>query len=198
MKWTQEQLDLLREYYPDNGTDEYLIKKLGRKRKAISLKAYFLGIKYLGKKKGCFNKGNIPYNLGKKRKPETIAKMSKTFFKKGNKPHNTKHDYAVSFWKDISNSKQLGYWYIRLGLSNWQPLHREIYKNVHNVELSNKDMVYFIDGDSHNVHPDNLGLRTRLEHAIYNSPNSNQHPELIETKILLAKINKKIKENAKK
>ena len=48
MKWTQEQLDLLREYYPDNGTDEYLIKKLGRSRKAISLRAHFLGIKYLG------------------------------------------------------------------------------------------------------------------------------------------------------
>ena len=198
MKWEQDHIDLLREYYPDNGIDDYLLKKLNRSRKAIALKAYVLGIKYIGKKKGCFKKGNTPYNKGKKRKPETIAKMSKSFFKKGRVPHNTKHDYAISYRIDTSNSKQQGYWYIRLGVNNWVLLHREIYKNVHNVELSKDDIIQFLDCNSHNIHPDNLVLRSRLENVIYNSPKNNQHPELIPTKILLAKIKRKIKDNAKK
>jgi len=193
-KWTKEEIEILKRDYPKYGCTPDMIKLFGRNRKYINNKAFKLGIEYKGKKKGCYQKGNIPFNKGKKPTPETLEKLKKTWFKSGSLPHNTREDYAVSRRSDNSGGF---YWYIRLGLSNWVLLHREIYKNVHNVELNDNDIIFFKDGNIDNVHPNNLGRRTQLEHIMYTSPLHNKHQELIPTKILLAKLNKTIK-NAKK
>lgn len=192
VKWSDEHIEILKRDYPKYGCTPEMVKIFGRKRKYINHKAHQLGIKYSGKKKGCYKKGSIPFNKGQKMSEELRAKVSRTWFIKGNLPHNTKKNYDISFRKD---NTALGYWYIRLSKANWVMIHREIYKNVHNVDLSDDDIVYFLDGNPHNIHPDNLAVRTKLEHLLHNNPNTND--EFIDTRILIAKLKKTIK-NAKK
>lgn len=194
VKWSDEHIEILKRDYPKYGCTPEMVKIFGRKRKYINHKALKLGIKYSGKKKGCYKKGATPYNKGQKMSDETRAKISRTWFKKGRLPDNTKPDYHISFRKEKSKNRD-GYWYIRLSINNYVLLHREIYQNYHNVKLNDNEIVYFIDGNTHNIHPDNLAVRTQLEHILINNPNTND--EFIETRILISKLNKKIK-NAEK
>lgn len=200
MKWTKKEIKIITKYYPLHGATGpkgciKRIAKLGivRSRKAVSLKAFNLGIKYLGESKGVFNKGHIPVNKGKKMSPELYAKCSRTMYKKGNLPHNTKNDMSISYRKDNSGKY---YWYIRLSQSVWKPLHRIIYENVHDVKLSREDCIRFIDGDTNNLHPDNLFYLTAQDNMNMNNPYLNYPPEVVAAIKLNNKLKRKI--NAKK
>lgn len=201
MKWNEEQKDIIRKYYPiyggtgPKGCIERL-KKIGveRTKKAVSLMAFRLKITYDGEQKGCFRKGNIAHNKGKKMSDETYAKCSKTFFKKGHIPHNTKFDGALSYRRDDDNY----YWYVRINKKKWTLLSRVIYQNVHNVVLTRNEIVKFRDGDSNNIHPDNLYLVTMKENMLENNPKLHYPPEVVAAIKLNNKIKKTIKSYAKK
>ena len=199
MKWNKKELRILSKYYPLYGATGQKgcikrIAKLGniRSRKAVCLKAFNLGIKYLGDVKG-YKKGHIPDNKGKKMSPELYAKCSKTYFQKGRLPHNTKSDYSVSYRKDNSGKY---YWYIRLSKAVWKPLHRVIYENVNDVKLSREDCIRFKDNDPNNIHPDNLLLISIQDNMNLNNPYLHYPAEVVSVIKLNNKLKRKI--NAKK
>lgn len=200
MKWNKKELRIITKYYPLYGATGpkgciKRIAKLGniRSRKAVSLKAFGLGIKYLGDNKGCYLKGNVPYNKGKKMSQELREKCKNTMFKKGRLPHNTKKDLAVSYRKDNSDKY---YWYIRLSKAVWKPLHRVIYENVNDVKLSREDCIRFKDNDPNNIHPDNLMLITIQDNMNLNNPHLHYPAEVVSVIKLNNKLKRKI--NAKK
>lgn len=202
MKWTDKEIGILKKYYPMYGATgaKGCIKKLEkngtiRSRKAVGHKCFKLQLKYIGDKKGAFKKGRIPCNKGKKMPKDLYDKCSKTFFKAGRKPHNTKYNLAVSYLRD---NHDVWYWKVRVEEKNWQSLHRIIYENVHNIKLSNNDCVIFIDKDSNNIHPDNLMLVTRSELMELNNPNLHYPKEVVDAIKLNNKIKRKIKNYAKK
>ena len=199
MKWNKKELRVITKYYPLYGATGpkgcvKRIAKLGnsRSRKAVSLKAWGIGIKYLGDVKG-YPKGHIPENKGKKMSAELYSKCSGSMFQKGRLPHNTKSDFSVSYRKDNSGKY---YWFIRLEKSVWKPLHRIIYENVHGVKLGKEDCIRFIDKDTNNIHPDNLIYLTNQENMNLNNPRMHYPPEVVKVIILNNKLKRKI--NAKK
>jgi hypothetical protein len=201
MKWNKKELRVITKYYPLYGATGpkgcvKRIAKLGnsRSRKAVSLKAWGIGIKYLGDVKG-YPKGHIPENKGKKMSAELYAKCSRSMFQKGRLPHNTLCDMSVSYRKDNSGKY---YWFIRLQKSVWKPLHRLIYENVHGVKLTTDDCIRFKDGDTNNIHPDNLFYLTARDNMNMNNPHMHYPPEVVAVIKLNNKIKKKLKSYAKK
>ncbi len=199
MRWNKKELRIITKYYPLHGATGpkgcvKRIAKLGniRSRKSVSLKAFNLGIKYLGDVKG-YPKGSIPVNKGKKMSAELYAKCSGSMFQKGRLPHNTLCDMSVSYRKD-----KLGryYWFIRLQKSVWKPLHRLIYENVHDVKLTTEDCIRFKDGDTNNIHPDNLFYLTVQDNMNMNNPYLHYPAEVVKVIKLNNKLKRKI--NAKK
>ena len=94
--WTDEQISLLKEYYPTCDRVEDIVNIIGMTVSQMYTKAYILKLKResnVGHKnflKGGatrFKKGNVPYNKGIK----GLTGANKTSFKRGNTPHNTKH-----------------------------------------------------------------------------------------------------------
>jgi hypothetical protein len=199
MRWNKKEMRIITKYYALYGATGpkgciKRIAKLGNKRsrKAVSLKAFVMGVKYLGDVKG-YKAGHIPTNKGKKMSPELYAKCSKTYFQKGRLPHNTLPDMSVTYRKDKFGRY---YWFIRLQKSVWKPLHRIIYENVHNVKLTINDCIRFRDGDTNNIHPDNLVYLTVVDNMNMNNPYLNYPAEVVKVIKLNNKLKRKI--NAKK
>jgi len=200
--YTDKEIQIIIKHYPDHASagargccNRY--KKIGRigSRKAITLKAFYLGIQYTGEKKGAYKKGRTPANKGKKMSPETYAKCSRTMFKKGRQPHNTRYDGAISYRKD--NTGRL-YWYVRTELNKWDLLHRVIYENTNGVTLKLDECIRFKDGDTNNIQPDNLDLISNKENMNLNNPRMYYPADVVAVIILNNKIKRKLKSYAKK
>lgn len=101
MKFTPEEDKFLFENYLTIPAKR-MSKILGRSESGARQRMKLLGIEIPAeltesfKKAGQIKPGSIPPNKGKKQTdymtPEAIARTAKTRFKKGNEPHNTKHD----------------------------------------------------------------------------------------------------------
>jgi len=113
-----------------------------------------------------FKPGQAPPNKGTKMSAELYEKVSKTFFKAGHKPVNTKEGVGMI----VSRKDKSGriYKYIKLSDSNWVLLHRHLYEAVHGAIPPNMNIA-FIDGDSLNCQLENLQLITKKEQRIRNS-----------------------------
>lgn len=131
--------------------------------------------------------GTVPPNKGKKMSDELREKIKRTWFRKGNDPHNTKSDGFVSVRKD-KNGKF--YKYVRIGKSNWELLHRHIWQ-THHGKIPEGYIVSFKDGNSMNCVVENLELITREENMNRNSVQT--LPEEIKTAIrYVAGFNRKL------
>tara|TARA_R110000824_G_scaffold396713_1_gene598656 strand:- start:2 stop:613 length:612 start_codon:yes stop_codon:yes gene_type:complete len=199
IRWNKKEMRLITKYYPLYGATGpkgcvKRIAKLGnaRSRKSVSLKAFVMGVKYLGDVKG-YKKGSIPMNKGKKMSAELYAKCSRTYFQKGRLPHNTKSELSLSHRKDKFGKY---YWFIRISKAVWKPLHRIIYENVHGVKLGKEDCIRFRDGDTNNIHPDNLVYLTVQDNMNMNNPYLHYPAEVVKVIKLNNKLKRKI--NAKK
>ena len=102
---------------------------------------------------GCFKKGNIPFNKGKKMRTTTYSKCEPTMFKKGHKPHNyaeigteriTKDGYIEVKIQDGKKNK------------NWKQKHRIVYENYYNKEIPKENSLIFLDQNKQNFNIDNL------------------------------------------
>lgn len=132
-------------------------------------------------------KGNVPPNKGKKMSKELKEKVKHTFFKKGNLPHNTRHDGAISIRPDKDGRP---YKYIRVGLKKWIGYH--VYRWEKFRGPVPKGMVIrFKDGNPLNCKLSNLELMTRGDHAIINKFGS---LELLKTRQIIKQIHTKIHE----
>lgn len=107
-----------------------------------------------------FKKGNLSWNKGK-----SMRLSPATEFKKGQLPHNAKHDGAISIRAGKSGKQ---YKYIRVGLSKWVLLHRQVYQQ-HFGTIPPGMLVTFVNGNSLNCEPTNLKLISKRENALRNA-----------------------------
>lgn len=198
VKYSDREIELIKKIYPKYGASgskgcaAVIFKELGitRTRRAYALKARSLGALYQGEQKGVFQKGIIPHNKGKKMSSDVYKKVSKTFYKKGNEPHNTKYDGCLSYRKE---SDTLNYWYIRLSKSKWVLLQRYVYEQYYNVKLKSNQIVRFKDGNTSNLSIENLELISRTKNLLLNNPKTSyMTPELMEVIETLNKLKKAI------
>lgn len=135
---------------------------------------------------GQFKKGITPWNKGKKMPPSAVEKMKKTWFKKGNLPHNTREDGAISV--RYHKRDQRNYLYIRLGKGKWELYHRCVWQQ-HKGEIPDGMVVAFKDMKFWNCDINNLELITRQELMRRNSWLN--YPD--ELKLAIKQINKLLK-----
>ena len=146
---------------------------------------------------GRFEKGEIPYNKGKKMPAEVYEKCKATMFKKGDKPKTLREIGSERINKD-------GYIEVKVSTSGpWKLKHRMVYENYYNVKLQSNDIITFLDDNPLNCNIDNLVLIKRSTLSILNQNFSDidiNDPEIRALIINLAKSMdkvKKIKKNRK-
>lgn len=119
-------------------------------------------------KTGRFLKGHSPHNkYSKNYQPNNEA----TRFKKGNLPHNTKHDGAIS--KRFHKKENKYYLYIRVEKAKWELLNRYTWKK-HHGEIPKGYLVAFKDGNQLNCDIDNLMLISMAENMKRNNNEKNR------------------------
>lgn len=144
--------------------------------------------------------GNVPPNKGKKWS-DFMSKAGqrssrRSTFKKGNQPHNTKWDGAISIRRDKTGWE---YMYIRVALSKWDLLHRYIWERG-NGKIPPRMIICFKDRNPGNCNIDNLEMISQAENMRRNT--YHRYPKEIANLIQLRgalnrQINKHIK-NLKK
>ncbi len=207
--WSHDEDALLRNTYSDKPTKD-IAAQIGISYKAVARRAYALGLckseAYLKSDLGRriskmnalgvghrFKKGQEAHNKGVKVSEETYAKCAKTFFKQGDKPHNTGYDGKIS----VRGAKTKNpYYYIRISEKNWQPLHRHTWEQAHGA-IPERCNVQFIDGDWQNCTLSNLRLMTKKENITQNNI-SNLSEEVKEAIWLVQGFNRKINTKIKK
>jgi len=137
---------------------------------------------------GRFVPGQISHNAGKPLPEHIKAKLVATQFKKGNLPHNTLMDGAISIRED---KRGVPYKFIRIGLGKWESLARYNYRQAHGPIPHGMVLIY-VDGDSLNCELSNLKLITRKENMLRNSIQN--YPSDIKQSIhTLSQLKKKIR-----
>lgn len=193
--WTdKEEQYLIANYATTSNTD--LAKKLGKNNAdRVMAKAFRLGLKksseFLSEQRktlgqsGQFKKGLIPHKKGKKLSDSTKAKLAKTMFKSGNRPHNTLPVGAESEDKD-------GYLIVKIAEPNvWQYKHHIAFGEP--VPTGHK--VIFLDGNKRNFDKANLMLVSNAE--LMNRNTMHRYPpELVRLLKTLNKLKKRVSENA--
>jgi hypothetical protein len=143
-----------------------------------------------------FTKGHQSWNKDKSPKDymdaDSYLKVTKTQFKKGGLPPNTKHDGAITLRHDKSKKN---YYYIRLSKSKWIPLHVKIYQDAYGP-IPKNHIIVFKDRNTLNVTLENLECITRKENMLRNTLHR-LTPEIKQTIRVLTKLKKTIK-NGKK
>ncbi len=161
--WTDEQEQyLIANYATTSNTD--LAKKLGKNNAdRVMAKAFRLGLKksseFLSEQRkttgqsGQFKKGLIPHNKGKKLSDATKAKLAKTMFKNGDRPHN-----ALSVGAESEDKG--GYLMVKIAEPNvWRYKHHIAFGEP--VPKGHK--VIFIDGNKRNFELSNLRVVSNAE-----------------------------------
>jgi hypothetical protein len=164
--------------------------QLGLKKSAAFLASEASGRMAKGSRTGAatrFVKGQASHNKGVPLTPEVRAKVARTWFKKGNVPHNTKHDGHISVRRDTDGRQ---YFYIRLSIGKHKLLHRYLWEQAHGPVPSGY-VITFKDGNQGNCVLDNLECITMAERmkrtSIMRYP-----PEIRNVMRLLAKLNREI------
>lgn len=189
--WTDEQEQYLVAHYATTSNAE-LAEALGKKNAdRVMAKASLLGLKKSRQflKESCqqrensgkFKKGMTLHNKGKKLSEETKAKLVKTMFKSGNRPHNTLQVGAETQDKD-------GYVMVKVAEPNvWQYKHHVAYGEP--VPTGHK--VIFLDGNKYNFERDNLQLVSNAELMSKNTMHR-YPPELVRLLKTLNKLKKRV------
>lgn len=198
--WTYDEIQYLRDHYESNYTSE-ICATLHRTERSVYGKAMELGLKkdkafyrqnfqtlLQSGKSHRFKPGLIPHNKGVPMPEKTREAVSRTWFKPGNKPHNTRKDGDLSFRK--------GYWFIRLKLGQWKHLHTHIWEQANRPINTKTEMIKFKDGNPHNCQLDNLYLCTRADNMRSNT--IHRYPTQVKETIRAhTKLNKFISEYEK-
>lgn len=212
VKYTTSLINKLKKRYPNKDTKEladelglpidriyYIANKYGIKKS----KAYLDNWRLSGRgrmiehgKAHRFIKGHMSWNKDKSPKDymptKSYEKITKTQFKKGGLPPNTKHDGAISLRHDKTG---VSYYYIRIAKAKWMLLHQKIYQDAHGP-IPKNHIIVFKDRNPLNVTLENLECITREENMHRNSFHR-LSPEIKQTIKVLTKLKKTIK-NGKK
>jgi hypothetical protein len=188
-----EYVKFLLEYIP--GHTEPEIRDEFYKRFGIKLRESQIGnfkTKYKiksGTHGGCFSKGHIPFNKGKKMTEEQYKKSAPTMFKNGQPPVN----YRPVGSERIDSE---GYTMVKVAdPSKWRFKQRVLYEQYHGVKLEKSDVVLFLDGNKQNFAEDNLVKLARAELARLNQDvKLRDNPEMNLTAVMIAKLKCKMGE----
>lgn len=133
-------------------------------------------------KTGCFQKGHVPSNKGKKMPAEVYEKVRYTMFPKGHMP--VQHRPVGSERINVDG-------YIEIKVEEpkkWRLKHNVIYEQ-HYGAIPKGYVVVFLDGNKMNLAPENLKLISRGELAIMNKQGLfRTDPELTEASINVVKL----------
>ncbi|MFQ5631441.1 MAG: HNH endonuclease signature motif containing protein, partial [bacterium] len=110
----------------------------------------------------CFKKDQTPWNKGMK----GVHLSPATEFKKGNLPHNTKHDGAITIREH--NRTGILYKYIRVALGEWELLHRHVWAQ-HHGPVPDSHIVGFKNGDTLDCRIENLYCMSKADNARRNA-----------------------------
>lgn len=198
-KWTEEEVEFVREIYPYHSNDEVakrLKEKYGieiSKRNLLNVKNRYNIPNKVIPNSGCYIKGKEPWNKGKTMSEETKAKVKKTWFKKGHIPKNHKPVGSTRIDKD-------GYKLIKIAEPNkWALYHRHLYELEHGEKLKKNEAVIFADGDKTNFDIDNL-VKVSRANLLYLNNNKLifDDPELTKTGVNVSKVAEKIRQRERK
>lgn len=188
-KWSFEEEKILIDnaYEHTNKEIQDLLVEIGSNRSisAIQNRKNKLGLK-CSYNAGCFKKGNVPFNKGKKWADYVSKKgqenSRKTTFKKGNIPHNHRPVGSERITKD-------GYTEIKIKEPNkWQLKHRYIYEKKYGKIPDGMNLI-FLDGNKQNIELSNLKLVSRAEDLIMNTNKLfTKDKELTNSGVLIAKV----------
>lgn len=187
MKWTEEEKEYLKEITPGKHHKEILAlmnEKFNRPFRMGQIKGAIARYKLNTGFTGRFEKGNIPFNKGKK--GECPKGCEKTWFKKGQAPINHKPVGSERIDRD-------GYILIKVAEpSVWKLKHRVIWEKA-NGPIPKNYTVIFLDGDKSNTDINNLALVSRSELLIVNQKKLiKSDTELSKVGINIAKVQSKI------
>ncbi|EFD81353.1 phage protein [Fusobacterium animalis D11] len=191
-KYTDDIINFLREIAPGKTYKE--IVEIFNKKYDLEMTVKKLS-SLLGRKKiktgttGCFRKGFIPWNKGKK----GYVGANKTSFKKGNKPKN---------WRPVGSERidDEGYTLIKVSneggmLKRWALKHRVVWEQHHKKKIPKGSVIIFADGNKNNLSIDNLLCVTREELKVLNRCRLiSSVPELTKTGLNVAKLKIKLAE----
>ena len=187
MKWTEEEKEYLKEITPGRHHKEILAlmnEKFNRPFRMGQIKGAIARYKLNTGFTGRFEKGNIPFNKGKK--GICPKGCEKTWFKKGQAPINHKPVGSERIDRD-------GYILIKVAEpSVWKLKHRVIWEKA-NGPIPKNYTVIFLDGDKSNTDINNLALVSRSELLIVNQKKLiKSDTELSKVGINIAKVQSKI------
>lgn len=187
IKWTDEEKEYLKEITPGRHYKEILElmnERFDRPFRMEQIKGAIARYKLHTGFTGRFEKGNIPFNKGKK--GICPKKCERTWFKKGETPIN--HRPVGSERVDVD-----GYILVKVEEpSVWRLKHRVVWEKV-NGPIPKNHVVIFLDGDKSNVNIDNLALVSRSELLIANQRKLlKSNAELSKVGINIAKVQSKI------
>ena len=191
-KYTDDIINFLREIAPGKTYKE--IVEIFNKKYDLKMTIKKLS-SLLGRKKiktgttGCFRKGFIPWNKGKK----GYIGANKTSFKKGNKPKN---------WGPVGSERinDEGYTLIKVSneggmLKRWALKHRVVWEQHHKKKIPKGSVIIFADGNKNNLNIENLICVTRNELKVLNRCRLiSSVPELTKTGLNVAKLKIKLAE----
>lgn len=191
-KYTDDIINFLREIAPGKTYKE--IVEIFNKKYDLDMTVDKLS-SLLSRKKiktgttGCFRKGFIPWNKGKK----GYIGANKTSFKKGNKPKN---------WRPIGSERinDEGYTLIKVSneggmLKRWALKHRVVWEQHHKKKIPKGSVIIFADGNKNNLNIENLICVTRNELKVLNRCRLiSSVPELTKTGLNVAKLKIKLAE----
>lgn len=209
MKFTQQDLDFIKQEYPKRLTSEIAseldvdvrrIYEVAYKVLNVRKSTEFLTLEQSGRinklsklnAKYKYPKGNTPHNKGKKGSEwltaESKKAMQPTQFKKGEKPHNAYKDWAEIIHAD---SKGFRYWKIKVPEESKLVFkHVWLYTKVFG-QPAKGSIIIFKDKNSLNCVPENLEVITRSENMKRNS--IIRYPTEIRNTIkLVSQLDKKI------
>ena len=191
-KYTDDIINFLREIAPGKTYKE--IVEIFNKKYDLEMTIKKLS-SLLGKKKiktgttGCFRKGFIPWNKGKK----GYMGANKTSFKKGNKPKN---------WRPVGSERINDEGYTLIKVSNeggmwkrWALKHRVVWEQHHKKKIPKGSVIIFADGNKNNLNIENLICVTRNELKVLNRCRLiSSVPELTKTGLNVVKLKIKLAE----
>lgn len=182
-KYTIQESQFMEEYVPGHCYAEIqkaFIENFGWDITRGQIKSYISNHHLNTGQTGYFKKGQKPFNKGKK--GVCAAGCEKTWFKKGQIPHN--HRPVGSERMDKG-----GYIKVKTGEPNeWRMKHRVVWESAHGA-IPKGYMILFRDNDRTNTDLGNLVLVKRSTNAILNNTKlCNYNGELKETAIGIAEL----------
>lgn len=194
-KYTENEKEFMKKYVSGHCYREIqkaFVKEFGWEITLGQIKSYITNHGLNTGRNGCFEKGHVPHNKGKK--GYCAPGCKKTWFQKGNMPDNHRKVGSERVNKD-------GYIEVKVEEPNvWRLKHRVVWENVHG-EVPKDCIVIFRDGNKENTDISNLRMIKRSTNAVLNHTGLNEYTGeekdiaigIAELKIQIAKAKKRRK-----